>query len=270
MKAINSFFSNIIWFILIALSVAGASVLALRYLSPPPVTTLPSSGSVPTPTPKPQATEATPSTPASTLDPSNPNRAASPTDPPTPAQVPLTPTTSSATPTPTNTSETATSPNPAAMPALALPTQVVLNAPKKLEKGAILSIYDNVDNNSSPDPINYSPTSRKKTAGLSLIYVENGFQEVSGYFLAEKTGTYAFVLSFPHNYSLDTNNLRLRIDGQPLSNVKGGNLILEKGWHQVDLFLYAPNNALVPGQIQVKWGLEGSNLKPLQVWREVK
>jgi hypothetical protein len=264
MQFVSNIFSKVAWFIFIALCLGGASVFALRYLSPPPVATLPnkSSNSQPTNKPQPQATITPPLLQTPPAD-DSPDPAASP-----PFLVPSSPS-ASQTPSPSDTPASDFNANPSALPALALPNQVVLNTPKKLERGAVLSIFDNVDNNSNPDPINYSPTSKKKVSGLSLIFLEEGFQEVSGYFLVEKTATYAFVLSFPDkNYPLRLNNLRLRIDGQPLSNVKGDSLTLEKGWHRVDLFLYEPNNSTA-SHIQVKWGLEGSNLKPLQVWREV-
>jgi hypothetical protein len=128
-----------------------------------------------------------------------------------------------------------------------------------------------MDNNTHPDTINYSPSSKKEVDGLTLTNLKSGeFQEVSGYFLAEKTGSYTFVISFPDDLRLDSSNLRLRIDGQPLGNVKGGSVNLEQGWHKVDLFYFDDYNNGANQQIQVKWGLEGSDLKRMQVWREVK
>jgi len=171
-----------------------------------------------------------------------------------------------------NSSSTSTSPSASsALPALALPNQVILSVPKKLKPGATLAVYENLDNSSRPDPVNYSPSTTKEVAGLTLVSVKQSeFQEVSGYFLASNSGNHAFVISFPDNVSLDATNLRLKIDGQPLSNVKGGSVNLEKGWHKVDLFYFESNNySNAANQIQVKWGLEGSNLKRLQTWREI-
>lgn len=265
MQVLSNIFSKLVWLVVGLFLFAAGGVVALRFLSPPPVATVPNSQQLPQPIPttSPNQTEISSPTP-------------SPSD--TPVATPLQPTTSAspaATATPDGTASTTqttpTSTNPSSLPAIALPDQVALVAPKNLRPGAILSIYENVDNNSNPDSINYSPTSRKKVDGLSLTNLKRGeFQQVSGYFLAERNGNFSFVISFPDDLRLDSTNLRLRIDGQPLSNVKGGSVTLDKGWHKVDLFYFDDYNNNAASQIQVKWGLEGSDLKRLQVWREDK
>ncbi|NMG11116.1 hypothetical protein [Brasilonema sp. UFV-L1] len=263
MKILGDILNKAIWLIILLLAFGAGYVFILRnFLSPPPVpTTLPGATNNNTPLPQEQATN-----PNQTEIPTpNPSSSASPSPLKTESPTPLTP---SPQPTPKQDSTSSTpSSTSYTLPALALPNQVALSVPKKLTPGAILSIYENLDNNSRPDPINYSPTTTKEVAGLSLTSVrQSEFQEVSGYFLAQKSGNYAFVISFPDNLYIDSNNLRLRIDGQPLGNVKGGSVNLEKGWHKVDLFYYeqSGNGA---NQIQVKWGLEGSSLVRLQTWR---
>jgi hypothetical protein len=262
-QVLSNIFSKLVWLVIGLFLFAAGGVVALRFLSPPPVASVPSSQQLPQPTPT--------TTPAQT-------EISSPSPSDTSIAAPLQPTTSAspaATATPDGTASTTqtstTSTNPSSLPAIALPDQVALVAPKKLKPGAILSIYENMDNNSNPDSINYSPTSRKEVDGLTLTNLKRGeFQQVSGYFLAEKNGSYSFVISFPDDLRLDSTNLRLRIDGQPLSNVKGGSVNLERGWHKVDLFYFDDYNNNAASQIQVKWGLEGSDLKRLQVWREAK
>lgn len=126
-----------------------------------------------------------------------------------------------------------------------------------------------MDNNERPDPIRYSPSFKKEVPGLSLINTSRTeFEEVSGYFLVNQTGNYSFVIPVPDNYYLTLVNLRLRIDGQPLPNVKGGTVTLASGWHKVDLFFFAYNSNMGASQIQVKWGLEGNDLRLLQTWKE--
>jgi hypothetical protein len=296
-QVFNSLFSKIVWGIICLLLFGAGCVFVLRnFLNPPPVPIVPASNTAPqaqptptnptqtetsSPTPSDSAT-ATPtptqpsasdtSTPPQSSDGQAPETSATPTPAPsTPSSTTPSLVTSSPTATPNKylpTSEPNNS-NSSALPALALPNQVVLSVPKKLKPGAMLSIFENVDNNNRPDPINYSPTTTKEVAGLSLTSVKQSeFQEVSGYFLAERSGNFAFVITIPDNSNLDSTNLRLKIDGQPLSNVKGGSVTLDKGWHKVDLFYFESNSSTV-NQIQVKWGLEGSNLKRLQTWREV-
>jgi hypothetical protein len=298
MKVFSTIFEKIIWFVIFLFLFIGGGIFVLRvFLAPPPVQT-PSSPNqsrpqvTPTTAANPTATSNTPTpttnTSSSQID-STP--APSPTAPtPTPtvtpsieARVSITPTAdsspapnSSLSNEPNSNSETSSTSsddestenaNPQIQPALALPNQVAMNVPRRLRRGAVLSIYENVDNNIQPDPINYSPSVRKNVAGLTLINLnQSQFQEVSGYFLVEKTGDYSFVISFPDTY-VSLNSLRLRIDGQPLDNLKGGNISLERGWHKIDLFYMEGYNS-VANQIQVKWGRVGSNLKRLQTWRE--
>jgi hypothetical protein len=262
-KRFGGFFTKFIWFILIFLAAVGVSVAVAQLFAPQPIANVPS---IVRPAPlQPIANSPTPTeTPALNTS----EAATSQTPQPQPTadnSTTNTPTTA----TPESTPTPATNSNTSALPALEQPDKVTLVAPRKLTKGAVLRIFENVDNSNRPDPINYSPTSTKNVAGLSLVSVnQSQFQEVSGYLLAERTANYAFVITFPDNANLDANYLRLRIDGQPLANVKGGTVNLEKGWHQVSLFYFEPYNNNVANQIQVKWGLEGTDLKRLQVWRE--
>lgn len=261
-KKLGSIFSKIIWFVVIFLAAVGVSIAVAQFLAPQQVNNVPA---IVRPAPlQPIATNSPVSeTPAPDT---NTSEVATPQPQPN-ADNSTTGATTTATPTSTPTP--ATNPNTSALPALEQPDKVTLVAPRKLTKGAVLRIFENVDNSQRPDPINYSPSSSKEVAGLTLTSVsQSQFQEVSGYFLAERTANYAFVITFPDNANLDSNYLRLRIDGQPLSNVKGGTVNLEKGWHKVDLFYFEPYSGSVANQIQVKWGLEGTDLKRLQVWRE--
>lgn len=267
MKIFETIFTKIIWAIILLLLFGAGCVFILRnFLNPPPVpAVLPVASSSPLPPqPIPTQEQAAPFEPTSTPSP-NPETTPNPETVPTPEasnQSADAVSKTSATPSPI-----ATNPNSTALPALALPNQVALSAPKKMTPGAVLSIYENVDNNSRPDPINYSPTTTKKVDGLSLTTVKpSEFQQVSGYFLAQKLGNYSFVMTFGDNLYLDASNLRLKIDGQPLGNVKGGSLNLERGWHKVDLF-YWESSGNGANQIQVKWGLEGSSLVRMQTYR---
>ena len=218
MQVFKNLFAKIVWGIIFLLLFGAGCVFVLKnFLNPPPVPTLPASNTAPQAQPTP----------------TNPTQAETPlptpSDPPTPQpSASDVPTPATATPLSTNPPEPTSTPNTSlptsepnnsnssALPALALPNQVVLSVPKKLKPGAMLSIFENVDNNNRPDPINYSPTITKEVAGLSLISVKQSeFQEVSGYFLAERSGNYAFVITIPDNSNLDSTNLRLKIDGQP-------------------------------------------------------
>lgn len=272
MKVFGEIGSKIVWGIIFLLIFGAGCVFVIRnFLSPPPATVPvaantpvePSATIPPTPTPSgsPSSLPSAASSPAPT--PSSTPLAASPTISPT-ANTPspsLAPNSNNPSP------ETNASSSP--MPALALPDQVAMVVPKKVKPGAVLSIYEDVDNNERPDPIRYSPSFRKDVAGLSLINTSRTeFEEVSGYFLVPQTGNYSFVIPIPENYYVNLASLRLRIDGQPLPNVKGGTVTLERGWHKVDLFFFAYGSNLVASQIQVKWGLEGSDLKLLQAWKE--
>lgn len=272
MKVFGDIGSKIVWGIIFLLIFGAGCVFVLRnFLSPPPATVPvsantpvePSATIPPTPTPSNSPVAAT-TTPAPSNSPTpSPSVVSSPTSPtastPSPSLVPN----NNNSPTP----ETNASSSP--MPALALPDQVAMVVPKKVKPGAVLSIYEDVDNNERPDPIRYSPSFKKEVPGLSLINTSRTeFEEVSGYFSVPQTGNYSFVIPIPENYYVNLANLRLRIDGQPLPNVKGGNVTLERGWHKVDLFFFSYGSNITASQIQVKWGLEGNDLRLLQAWKE--
>lgn len=157
------------------------------------------------------------------------------------------------------------------LPAIAQAEDVVISVPQKLERGGILKMYINNDGNKYPDPILYSPSKILKTDGLSPLGNDNKevFQEVSGYFLVPEDGSYNFTIDFPSNwYIKETRHIRAKIDGVLLPTVRGGRLSLEKGWHKINLFLYAYN---IDGNLlKVSWGQMGEESKPIKVWREVK
>lgn len=251
MKVFGDIGSKFVWFIIIVLAVGFGYVFVLRnFLNPPPaaVSSVPSPSSTlnpPAQLPAPAASSGV-NEPAPTLVPDSEN--SSPVSNVTSTDIESSP-----------------------MPALALPDQVALKVPEKLEKGALLKIYVNNDDNQSPDPIEYSPSKVLKTPGLSVISTSNRseFQEVSGYFLVEKPGNYNLTVNYPQDYYwAKLSNFRTKIDGISLPTPKGGRVALAPGWHQVSLFLYASN--VEANSIQTLFGAEGETLKPLIVWRETK
>ena len=77
------------------------------------------------------------------------------------------------------------------LPALAQQQEPIIQASKKLEKGGILKIYENIDRNIYPNPLQYSPDKIIKTDGLELMSLAKDshlFQEASGYFLVKRNG----------------------------------------------------------------------------------
>lgn len=249
---------------------------AMNALSPAPVQppSLPVTSNPPLPSPTDSSASAPPPTPVASAPvppsaapiPVGSSPSADPTASPSSSPLPsepspsLVPNSSSASPAADNKS--------GSQPALALPNQPTLQVPKKLEKGGILKIYYNNDNNPSPDPLVYSASKTIKTHGLSLFPLDTDhFQEVSGYFLVKKTGTYNFAISLPANYfNFDLVNIRLKIDGTALPTVKGGRTALDEGWHEVSLFAYKADG----NYVHVSWGQEGQDLQIMEVWREVQ
>ena len=158
------------------------------------------------------------------------------------------------------------------LPAIAQPEDVVLEVPKKLERGGILKVYINNDGNQYPDPLEYSPSKVLKTEGLALISNQprtNQFQEASGFFLVNKSGNYNFLVNIPSTWrrnNLKSAYLRLKIDGFALASPSGGKVYLEKGWHKISFF----TSYAIKGEYPtVSWGAEGETAKPLAVWRDV-
>jgi hypothetical protein len=154
-------------------------------------------------------------------------------------------------------------------PAIALPDQVTIKAPKNLEKGAISKIYINNDNNQAPEPDLYSPSRVIKTSGLTLHKLDRQrFEQISGYIIAPKTGLYSFTIANAARYNPAF--LQLKIDGNTLPTVSGGQVDLEQGVHQIEFFAYLGDDTYMvkPDSIQVTWGRAGETLKPLQVMRE--
>lgn len=257
MKIFSDIGSNFVWFIIVLLAVGFGYVFVLKnFLNPPPATVAPVSTS-------PSPTQALP--PAQ-----QPNSlvASSSTGEPSPILVPDSENSSTV----DDSNSLATSgADSSPMPALALPDEVALKVPEKLEKGALLKVYVNNDDNENPDPIQYSPSKVLKTPGLSLINTSDRseFQEVSGYFLVEKPGNYNLTIDYPQNYYwAKLSNFRTKIDGIPLATPKGGRVALDEGWHHVSLFLDANN--IEANSIRALFGSEGETLKPLVVWRETK
>lgn len=256
MRIFSDVGSKFVWFIIVVLAVGFGYVFVLRnFLNPPPATVAPVSTS---------------SSPVQPLAPAqSPNSVAtsSGTGEPSPILVPNSENSSSV----DNTNSSSTSTDSSPMPALALPDEVALKVPKKLEKGGLLKVYVNNDNNETPDPIQYSPSKVLKTPGLSVINTSDRseFQEVSGYFLVEKPGNYNLTIDYPQSYYwARLSNFRTKIDGIPLPTSKGGRVALDRGWHHVSFFLYATN--IEANSIRALFGSEGETLKPLVVWREVQ
>ena len=244
MQFLNQLTSKILWALLIVALLVGGYVFLVKSLVKPPQI-------------------------ASTPQPTNPN----PTPTPTPNTNP-----NDFNPSLVDNSDPNTSNSSGAvyeedlLPAIAQAEDVVISVPQKLEKGGILKMFINNDGNKYPDPILYSPSKVLKTEGLSPVGNDKKevFQEVSGYFLVPENGNYNFTLDFPSNWywAKDTRNLRAKIDGVMLPTTRGGRVSLEKGWHKINLFMYAYN---VDGNLlKVSWGLQGEESKPLKVWREVK
>ena len=257
MKVFGDIGSKFVWFIIIVLAVGFGYVFVLKnFLNPPPAAVLPVS---------PSSSPAQALSPAQSPDPVAANPLPVPGEP-SPILVPDSENSSV-----NSVSSTSTTDTESPMPALALPDEVALKVPEKLEKGALLKVYINNDDNESPDPIEYSPSKVLKTPGLALVNTSNRseFQEVSGYFLVEKPGNYNLTISYPQNYYwARLSNFRTKIDGISLPTSKGGRVALEPGWHHVSLFLYAVN--VEANSIRPLFGLEGETLKPLIVWRETK
>lgn len=256
MKIFSDIGSKFVWFIIVLLAVGFGYVFVLKnFLNPPPATVAPVSTS---------------SSPTQALAPAQspaPLAANSGTGEPSPILVPDSENSSLDDANSLATDGADSSP----MPALALPDEVALKVPEKLEKGALLKVYVNNDDNENPDPIQYSPSKVLKTTGLSLINTSDRseFQEVSGYFLVEKSGNYNLTIDYPQNYYwARLSNFRTKVDGIPLQTPKGGRVALDEGWHHVSLFLYANN--IEANSIRALFGSEGETLKPLVVWRETK
>lgn len=159
------------------------------------------------------------------------------------------------------------------IPAIAQADDVVLEAPKKLEKGAKLKIFLNNTDASNPDPLLSSPSRQVDVPGLTLVRVDrNEFEEVSGYFLVPETGTYNFAVDLPKNFPTNSSKtiVMTRIDGTALPNSQGGRLDLEKGWHEIRVFFNGETYYVDPNEIKVSWSREGDTLFPMAVWREVQ
>lgn len=256
MRIFSDIGSKFVWFVIAALIVGFGYVFVLKnFLNPPPATVSPISPS---------------SSPVQALAPAQspaPLAANSGTGEPSPILVPDSENSSTV----DDPNSLATSADSSPMPALALPDEVALKVPEKLEKGALLKVYVNNDDNQSPDPIQYSPSKVLKTPGLSVINTSNRseFQEVSGYFLVEEPGNYNLTVDYPQNYYwAKLSNFRTKVDGISLPTPKGGRVALDEGWHHVSLFLYANN--IEANSIRTLFGSEGETLKPLVVWRETK
>lgn len=291
MRVLGEIGNKIVWFVIILFVFGIGYVWVLKtFLNPPavvptvaaplPVTSNPTPAApnsvafpvVPSPAPvatsssvtSPSPDASNPSLPSSAGNPSSSSQLAPAVNEPTPAAGEPSPV--AATPNDAN-NTVAPQANSQVLPALALPEQVALQVPKKLEMGGILKIYYNNDNNSKPDPILYSPLRVLKTPGLNLIPTnEDKFSEASGYFLVDKYGIYNFATILPTNNYMDLDDIRVKIDGTLLPNVKGGRLELERGWHYVTLFM--KTGRYDPKLVRVSVGREGETLKPLQVWRE--
>lgn len=266
MRVFSDIGSKIIWFIIAVLLLGTGFVWVLRTFLSPPAVSPPPVASVPqSPLPVNSSQSLNPSSPVTSPTPvaNSPTANQNTTGEPSPVLVPDSNNSSLE----GDTNSSATNNTESSMPALALPDQVALKVPQKLEKGGILRIYDNNDGNENPDPVMYSPSKIVKTQGLSFIHPTRGqFQEVSGYFLVKEDGNYNFTVTPQLDAYLRLSQLRTRINGATLPNVKGGRVALERGWHHISLFAYLRN----PDSVGMTWGREGEALMPLTVWREAQ
>ena len=161
--------------------------------------------------------------------------------------------------------------NPNLLPALSQEKDVMLEAPKKLEKGGILKIYQNIDRNLYPNPLRYNPSEIIKTDGIELISLAKDkhlFQEASGYFIVEENSHYNFSLNTPPTWKekrLKIDKLNIKIDGFILEFPRGGEIYLEKGWHKISLFSQLD---LEGEYISISWQEKDKPIKPVRVWRE--
>ena len=157
------------------------------------------------------------------------------------------------------------------IPAIAQQQEPIIQAPKKLEKGGILKIYQNLDRNIYPNPLQYTPDKIIKTDGLELMSLAKDshlFQEASGYFLVNRNGHYNFILNIPETWkaeNLKIHELSIKIDGFILKSPTGGEIYLEKGWHKISLFAQQEIAGEYPS---LSWQESGQPVKPVQVWRE--
>ena len=165
--------------------------------------------------------------------------------------------------------------------ARALPTsnpepEPILKVPRKLEKGGILKIYQNIDRNIYPNPLRYTPNQVIETDGLELTSLEKDshfFQEVSGYFKVAQDGDYNFILNTPKTWdkeNLEINKLSIKIDGYILELPTGGKIYLEKGWHKIAIFSQQEIAGEYPSLSWQEVGQVVQAVKPVQVWRETK
>ncbi len=158
------------------------------------------------------------------------------------------------------------------IPAIPQLQEPILQAPKKLEKGGILKIYQNIDRNIYPNPLQYTPDKIIKTDGLELMSLakdSNLFQEASGYFSVNRNGNYNFILNIPETWdkeNLKIHKLSIKIDGYILESPIGGGIYLEKGWHKIALFSQLEIAGEYPS---LSWQESGQPIKPVQVWREM-
>lgn len=243
MQFVNGLFSKILWALLIVVLLAGGYIFLVRNLvKPPQIATTPTQ---PNPTSPPPTPSNSNSSPDGNIDDFNPTLVERTDD---------------------------VDPTEDMLPALAQDEDVVLEMPEKLEPGGILKYYLNTDDAPHPDPVKYSPIEVYQTEGLELVSIKRNsqnFQEVSGYFRVEETDYYNFIVNLPQDWqrnNLDSEEIRLKIDGFKLPSHLGGKVYLEKGWHKINFFLDHLVDSDYP---TITWAKEGEVAKPLKVWREV-
>jgi len=115
----------------------------------------------------------------------------------------------------------------------------VISVPRRLERGAVLSIYENEIKEVNPDPSLYQPKSRIEMSDLRLVeWTDSEFQSVSGFFFVPEDGTYKFEIEqakLLEKYK-ERNLLNLSINGVPFKSYRGGEIGLQAGWHHVNLY----------------------------------
>ena len=158
------------------------------------------------------------------------------------------------------------------------PSERIISIPKKLKRGAILSIYENEIEETNPEPHLYQPKLVLEIPALRFagwFHLRNEFQEVRGFFYVPSDGTYNFsVANISHlkDKYLERIFLSLSIDGITFPSREGGQINLESGWHLINFYFnpqpqIADSNVRIT-RVNVNWSQLGEPLKPLVVYRE--
>jgi len=254
----KSFFEQIVngllWFILLAILLGSGYVFLVRnFLNPPKTATIPSGQPNNPPNNNPNLT---------TKNSPNPPQITQPIQQPTQQQKPL------------QDNEQLSIKRQASVL-----SERVITIPRELERGAILSIYENEIEETNPEPHLYEPKSIIKTPHFNLTnwHPNKGeFQEVKGFFYVPEDETYQFdvsQISHLEGKYKDRILLSLSIDGITFANRQGGKIDLQAGWHHINLYLNPkPQENYYDFQnvafVNINWGKLNTPLKPLVTYRK--